>query len=44
MQIFKTALRIFFQHKVYVSIYLVALSFMGVLIGMAAADNTQTEF
>ena len=44
MQIFKTALRVCFKHPVYLLIYVVALSFMAVFIGKAAAPAATKTF
>ncbi|MCL2757634.1 MAG: hypothetical protein FWD43_06115, partial [Coriobacteriia bacterium] len=44
MQVFKAALRIFFKHPIYITIYLVGLGFMAIFIGMGNAEALQDEF
>ena len=44
MQVFKSALRVFFKHPVYLLIYVVCFSFMAVAIGTSVFDAPQTEF
>ncbi|MDR2721959.1 MAG: ABC transporter permease, partial [Coriobacteriaceae bacterium] len=44
MQVFRAALKTFFRHKVYIVVYMVALSFMAVFIGMSIANTPQDEF
>ncbi len=44
MQVFKVALRVFFKHPIYLAIYAVWLSVLGVLIGFSVSSNTQTEY
>lgn len=44
MQVFKTALRIFFKHPIYIMIYIFWLSVMAVFIGMNVAGTPQAEF
>ncbi|MCL2333084.1 MAG: ABC transporter permease [Actinomycetia bacterium] len=44
MQAFKTALRIYFKHPVYIAIYIVALSLMAVFIGKSMTTDTAGVF
>lgn len=44
MQLFKSALRIFFSHPVYILVYVFFLTFMGVFIGMSNYDVPEEEF
>ncbi len=44
MHIFKSALRVFFKHPVYILIYVVWLTFMGVFIGMSSVGSPQGDF
>lgn len=42
MQVFKTALRVFFKHPVYILVYLCLISFMAVFIGSTVATEPTT--
>jgi ABC-2 type transport system permease protein len=44
MPVFKAALRVFLQHRIYIVIYIVWLSFMGVFVSSPWAQSTQTEY
>lgn len=44
MQVFKTALKTFFRHPIYLLIYVVWLSFMGVFMGMSVNDVPSEEY
>lgn len=44
MQVFKAAMKVFTRHIIYISVYLVALSMMGVFIGMGTGSAPQSEF
>lgn len=44
MQVFKAALKTFFRHPIYLVIYVVWLSFMGVFVGMSVEDVTDDEY
>ena len=44
MQVFKAALKTFFRHPVYLLIYVVWLSFMGVFMGMSVNDVPSEEY
>ena len=44
MQVFKSALKIFFRHPIYIAVYAIALSFMAVFIGLGSVSNPQSEF
>lgn len=44
MTTFRTYLKIFLSHRVYIAIYLVMLSLVGVIIGLSAYSGTTGEF
>jgi len=44
MQVFKTALKIFLRHKTYIAIYMVALSFMAIFLGVSSVDSPRDKF
>ncbi|MEE8704827.1 MAG: ABC transporter permease [Olsenella sp.] len=44
MTTFRTYLRIFFSHRVYIAVYLVMLSLMGVVVGLFASTDVTGEF
>lgn len=44
MQVFKAALRIFTKHPIYISIYIIYLSFMGLFIGVSNVGAPEGEF
>lgn len=44
MRVFKSALKLFFRHPIYLLIYVVWLSFMGVFMGLAANDASTDDY
>ncbi|MEG0324221.1 MAG: ABC transporter permease, partial [Raoultibacter sp.] len=44
MQVFKAALRVFTKHPIYIGIYIVYLSFMGLFIGISNVDTPKDDF
>ena len=44
MQVFKAALKVFLKHKAYIMVYMVALSFMAIFIGLSVAGTQEDEF
>ena len=44
MTTFRTYLKIFLSHRVYIAIYLVMLSLVGVIIGLSSYSGTAGEF
>lgn len=44
MQVFKAALRVFTKHPIYIGIYIVYLSFMGLFIGISNIDTPKDDF
>ena len=44
MKVFKAALKLFFRHPIYLLIYVVWLSVMGVFMGLAVSDTTSSDY
>lgn len=44
MQVFRAALKVFFSHKIYISVYIFALAFMGVAIATGSIGEPREEF
>ena len=44
MQVFKAALKTFFRHPIYLAIYVVWLSMMGLFMGMSVSDAPSEEY